>query len=75
VIWCSGQAVTPAHLDFLSTVGDYFFNSGEADPFLFQSDGRGVGVCDEVGVEGRFGRVEAVQDSGGGGRLAAQCSR
>jgi len=46
-----------AHLDFLSAADDCFLNSREADPLLFESDGRSVSVRDEVGVEGRFDRA------------------
>ena len=37
---------------FLSTAGDCFLDGREADPFLFQADGRAVRVRNEVGVKG-----------------------
>ena len=43
--------VAGAHVD-LSTAHDCFLDGGEADPFLFQADRRGVGVRDQVGAEG-----------------------
>jgi hypothetical protein len=39
-------------LPFPSAVCDCLFDDGEADPFLLQADGQGVGVRLEVGVEG-----------------------
>jgi uncharacterized protein with HEPN domain len=63
------QEATPAHLGYLSIIGDCFLDNGKADPLLFRANRRGVGAGDEISAESRLRRTEAVQHCGGRGRL------